>query len=181
MQVGLPGITYWGVTTLKFVTGTHKLAQKYINPKTLSLVTKRAFTGVGSKEYNDVLQQHLIPEGNRLFQQAGRRADKWRLQQDNAPAHKTKENMQCISDNVPGGLFLEWPPNSPDLSPIENLWAWMENELGDREGISNTDDLRCRLVAIRDSITLTQLRALFDKMNDRMELVVKRQGGHIGK
>ena len=170
------GMTYWGVTTLKFVTGTHKLAQKYINPK-----TKRAFTGVGSKEYNDVLQQHLIPEGKRLFQQAGRRADKWKLQQDNAPAHKTKENMQCISDNVPRGLFLEWPPNSPDLSPIENLWAWMENELGDREGINNTDELQCRLMAIRDSITLTHLRDLFDGMERRMKLVVKRQGGHIGK
>ena len=170
------GMTYWGVTTLKFVTGTHKLAQKYINPK-----TKRAFTGVGSKEYNDVLQQHLIPEGKRLFQQAGRRADKWKLQQDNAPAHKTKENIQCISDNVPGGLFLEWPPNSPDLSPIENLWAWMEQQLGDREGINNTDDLQCRLMAIRDSITLTQLHDLFDGMNDRMKLVVKLQGSHIGK
>ncbi|DBA77870.1 TPA: hypothetical protein ACH3X1_009224 [Trebouxia sp. C0004] len=42
------GMTYCGVTTLKFVTGTHKLAQKY--PK-----TKRAFTGVGSKEYNEGL------------------------------------------------------------------------------------------------------------------------------
>ncbi|DBA72845.1 TPA: hypothetical protein ACH3X1_011563 [Trebouxia sp. C0004] len=87
------GMTYYGVTTLKLVTNTHKLAQKYINPK-----TKRAFTGVGSKEYNDVLQQHLIPEGKRLFHQAGMRADKWKLQKDNGLAHTTKENMQRISD-----------------------------------------------------------------------------------
>ncbi|KAL0035558.1 hypothetical protein WJX77_011878 [Trebouxia sp. C0004] len=139
------------------------------------------YWGVGSKEYNDVLQQHLIPEGKRLFQQAGRRADKWKLQQDNSPAHKTKENMQCIRDNVPGGLFLEWPPNSPGLSPIENLWAWMEQQLRDREGIDNTDDLQCRLMAIRDSITLTQLHDLFDGMSARMKLVVKLQGSHIGK
>ncbi len=170
------GMTYWGVTILNFVTGTHKLAQKYINPR-----TKRAFTGVGSKEYNDVLQQHLIPDGNRLFQQAGRRADKWKLQQDYAPAHKTKDNMQCISDNVPGGLLLEWPPNSPDLSPIENLWGWMEQQSGNREGINKTDDLQCRLMAIRDSITLTQLHDLFDGMNARMKLFAKLEGGHIGK
>ena len=89
------------------MTGTHKLAQKYINPK-----TERGFMGVGLKEYSDVLQQYLIPEGKRLFQQAGRRAEKWELQQDNAPARKTKENIQCISDNVPEGLFLDWLPNS---------------------------------------------------------------------
>ena len=86
------GMTYWGVTTLNSVTGTHKLAQKYIIPK-----TKRAFTGVGSKECNDVLQQHLIPEGKRLFQQAGRRADKWKLQQGNAPPRKTCNASETMS------------------------------------------------------------------------------------
>ncbi len=67
---GYMGMTYWDVTTLNFVIGTHKLAQKHINPK-----TKRAFMGVGSTEYNDVLQQHLIPEGKILFQQAGRQVE----------------------------------------------------------------------------------------------------------
>ena len=137
------GVTYWGVDSLKFLTGTHKLAQQYINPK-----TKRAYTGVGSKEYIAVLQQHLNPEGKKLLQQAGRSTEKWQLQQDNAPAHKTKENIECISANVPGGLFLDRPASSPDLSPIENVWAWMEQQLGDREGINSTDDMQSRLMAI---------------------------------
>ena len=81
----------------------------------------------------------------------------------------------------PRRTFLEWPTHSPDLSPIENLWAWMEQQLGDREGINNTDDLPIRLMGIRDSITLTQLHALFDGMNDRMKRVVKLQGSHIGR
>ena len=34
---------------------------------------------------------------------------------------------------------------------------------------------------MRDSITLTQLHDLFHHMDDRMKLVVKLQGGHIGK
>jgi len=169
------GMSYGGVTKLKFVTATPGI-QKFTNPK-----TKREYSGVGSEEYKHVLQQHLIPEGKRLFQQAGRRSEKWQLQQDNAPAHKTKENMEIISKSVPGGHFLSWPPNSPDLSPIENLWAWMEQQLGDREGINTTDDLQARLTEIRDSISITHVRALFDGMHTRMQRVVKLQGNHIGK
>ena len=82
-----------------------------------------------------MFKQHFIPENNRLFQQSGHWTDNWQLQQDNASAHKTKENMDCIRVNVPGGHFLKWPSNSPDLSPIESLWAWMEQQLGPREGI----------------------------------------------
>ena len=29
-------------------------------------------------------------------------------------------------------LLPNWPPNSPDLSPIENAWAWMEAEMDSR-------------------------------------------------
>ena len=53
--------------------------------------------------------------------------------------------------------------------------------MGARVGINNTDDFQCRLMAIRDPITLTQLHDLFDGMNARMKLVAKLQGGHIGK
>ncbi len=122
-----------------------------------------------------MLQNHIIPEGNRLFQQAGKWADNWQLQQDKAPVHKTKENMQCIDANVPGGHSLAWPPNSLDSSPIENLWAWMEDQPGARAGINNTDELQQRLIntndnnnimiVIRDSITVSQLRQYFRGMN----------------
>ena len=70
----------------------------------------------------------------------------------------TKENMECITVNVPGGHFLKWPSSSPDLSPIENLWAWMEQQLGPREGIKTTTDLAAMLGGIRDSITVPSQR-----------------------
>ncbi|DBA98621.1 TPA: hypothetical protein ACH3X1_014411 [Trebouxia sp. C0004] len=70
---------------------------------------------------HQLAKEHWVPEGNRLFQQAGKWVDNWQLQQDNAPPHKTAQNMAYITANVPGGHVLKWPANSPDLSPTRTF------------------------------------------------------------
>lgn len=48
--------------------------------------------------------------------------------QDSAPAHIAKSVTQWLSDcEVP--YFRDWPGNSPDISPIENLWSHMKKQL----------------------------------------------------
>lgn len=89
--------TYWGVTTLKFVTGIHKQARSYV---------KANQTGVACAEFQDVLEHHSWPQGNSLF--AAKWTGSWQLQQDNATCHKVAHNMEFISQHVPGGDFLLW-------------------------------------------------------------------------
>ena len=44
------------------------------------------------------------------------------FQQDGAPAHTAKITQNWLKTNVPNFWTKDiWPPNSPDLSPIENL------------------------------------------------------------
>lgn len=170
------GIAYHGVTSLKFVTGTHKQVSKHINPK-----TKRPHTGVAQHEYTDVLRDHFIPQGQKLFLHAGKWTDKWQMQQDNAPPHKTASNMAFIAANVPGGHFLAWPPNSPDLSPIENLWGWMDSRLHKLHKCKNIEELKENLEHIRQSIPPSFLHNMFDGMKARMERVIELNGDYIGK
>ena len=51
------------------------------------------------------------------------------LQQDNAPSHKACHVMTYLrSKNIE---LLSWPPASPDISPIENFWAYLKREIGE--------------------------------------------------
>ena len=49
------------------------------------------------------------------------------FQQDNAPIHKTAAVATFLAEN--NIATLEWPPQSPDLSSIENIWNVMKMKM----------------------------------------------------
>ena len=76
--------------------------------------------------YRDVLlAQHLLPAIQEIS------GDFFIFQQDSAPAHRAKETVQFLSDATPDFITpLLWPPNSPDLNPVDyKVWSVLQERV----------------------------------------------------
>ncbi len=51
------------------------------------------------------------------------------FQQDNAPFHKAQIISDWFLEHDNEFTLLKWPPQSPDLNPMEHLWDVVEREI----------------------------------------------------
>ncbi|KAJ1310446.1 hypothetical protein OPQ81_007179 [Rhizoctonia solani] len=97
-------------------------------------------------------------------------------QHDNASAHKAKACVNWLNNH--GIKVMDWPPYSPDLNPIENLWAEIKRRLGTYEfPPQSIHELWERVQAEWDGIKPKYCRKLVESMPRRMKQVLDRKGG----
>ena len=172
------GVTAFGATTPIFATGTTGRPSQFIDPR-----TQRAHRGVCALEYQHVILPRLIQDGSQLFSQSLLHAGNWVFQQDGASVHRAVHSTQLVAQLVPGGLLQNWPPNSPDLSWIENIWAWMEHQLRRRPVCCNARELEALIMDIWEDLVehnVHILRNCVASMSRRMREVIGNNGAHVG-
>jgi len=69
-----------------------------------------------------------------------------------------------------------FPPNSPDLNLIENIWGIMAQGMAQRN-IETADDLDRAIKAEWEAISPTTLQRLYLKYKDRLRAVIDARGG----
>lgn len=99
------------------------------------------------------------------------------FQQDNASVHTAGAVKKFFEKkNI---RVMEWPPNSPDLNIIENVWAHINSYLEKYNTHPKTlDELWERVQDIWTNISQKDLEALYESLPGRMKEVIKSKGDH---
>lgn len=95
------------------------------------------------------------------------------FQHDNDPKHKAKTVTKWLADN--SIVVLEWPSQSPDLNPIENLWCEAERRIGGRK-FKKEDELFNAVQEKWRGIPKERLEKLVESMPRRCKAVIDSNG-----
>ena len=168
------GITRGGVTKLHAVAGTSKVKSQYLTQQ------GKISQNITKGEYRDVVEQTLLREGRKIFSARGMHA--FVLQQDNDPCHSAAQGVVNEWNSKRRGGLVEilpgWPGNSPDLSPIENVWAWVGQQVALVK--CHTFEQFCKAVDEKfASVPKSTLENLFDSMPGRLEQCIAADGHRI--
>jgi transposase len=144
---------------------------------------------VNKDVYIDVIRDQLMPFIDAL------RADGITnivFQQDNARPHtaeKTKKTLNQLTEEH-GFSVMTWPPNSPDMNPIEQLWPHLKLQLHRRypdtsllRGSPDTirRELKSRLLEIWWAIGEEFLDNLISSMPHRVQALIEANGWYTDR
>lgn len=124
--------------------------------------------------YHSILQRHAIPSGTRLI------GPKFVFQQDNDPKHTSRlcKNYLANKENANVLQIMQWPPQSPDLNPIELLWDELDRKAREMQPTSAKHLWEC-LQNAWEAIPQSCLSKLTARMVHVCRAVIKAKGGYF--
>ncbi len=128
---------------------------------------------MNAEMYCHILDEHLIG----TIKKYRLRRSGVIFQQDNDPKHTSKKAREWLEDS--GISVMTWPPQSPDLNPIEHLWDLLKRRLNVYPNFpSGTFELSDRIKREWSKISAEECAKLVGSMPNRVREVLKAKGGY---
>lgn len=97
-------------------------------------------------------------------------------QDDNDPKHRSKR-IKAFKEKY-NISSLEWPSNSPDLNPIENIWALLKKNIK-KYAINDINDFKAAVTKSWNEISQETINNTILSIDNRVQEVIKREGDSI--
>lgn len=129
------------------------------------------FTGtLDAHKMAKIYEKALLPSVIKMFPKDN---DSWILQEDNDPKHRSRHCTVWKTEN--GVDVLDWPSQSPDANPIENVWACMKLKLRGKNTVSVTDLTR-ELKSVWRGLPRSYAENLVESMPQRCQAIIDNSG-----
>ena len=124
--------------------------------------------------YHSILQRHAIPSGLRLV------GPSFIFQQDNDPKHTSRLCKGYLTKKESDGVLrqMTWPPQSPDLNPIEMDWGELDRRVK-AKGPTSAKHLWELLQDYWKTISGDYLLKLIKRMPRVCKAVIRAKGGYF--
>lgn len=159
----------WSINVWAAIIGDHVVGPIFYNQN------------LNGQLYLDILQNQLPPllEDMPLIL----RRDMW-FHQDGAPAHRVRLVKNFLNNRYRnrwigiGSPVSEWPPRSPDLTPIDFfLWGVIKGKVFE-QAPTTMENMRERIVDAFQSISVETLRNVQVSFRRRVQMCI-RENGHL--
>lgn len=122
--------------------------------------------------YLDIVADHVHPFMNTVFLEGS-----GHFQQDNVPRYTADSVREWFEEHDSEFSVLTWPPNSPDLNPMEQLWNVLDKQVKSTESPPRSlEELRDLLLTCWCQIPQETFRGLVESMPLRVRAVLEAQG-----
>ena len=123
-------------------------------------------------KYSEVILTRMLPQVREWFPDGN-----YIFMQDNAPCHMARSVSEVLT--ACGVEVLPWPGNSPDLNPIENVWANIKLRIREGQELTNKAQHKESLRNIweNDPALICIIEKCIKSMPERVAAVIAANGG----
>ena len=130
--------------------------------------------GIDQDLYKTILLQYVLPHCEEMLDETG---EPQLFMDDGASSHDAEAVIEYAASL--GIQRPYWPPNSPDLNPIEHIWGWLKHKLTNMEPTPQTlAEVEEAVTKFMEELDFHSIQNLFRSMPERIQALLTACGGN---